>query len=156
LGRCKFTAIRHSNVYGPYDKFDLERSHVYGAMVNKVLNANGTVQVWGTGKARRDLIYIDDLVSFVNAVLERQEKPYELFNCGSETAFSIESIIDCIMEVANKKNLVIVYDRTKQDIPTTVIVDCTKAHELLGWKRTHSLMDGTVKTINWVLQNNVV
>jgi nucleoside-diphosphate-sugar epimerase len=70
LGRTKHTVIRHSNVYGPYDKYDLDHSHMFGATITKVLkNTTGKVVVWGEGKEGRDLIYIDDLVEFVGRAI---------------------------------------------------------------------------------------
>ncbi|HLI20074.1 MAG TPA: NAD-dependent epimerase/dehydratase family protein, partial [Stellaceae bacterium] len=60
LGVTRHTVIRHSNIYGPYDKFDLERSHVFGATVTKVMTAeDGAIQVWGSGEEARDLLYVD-------------------------------------------------------------------------------------------------
>ncbi len=57
LGVTKHTVIRHSNIYGPHDKFDLERSHVFGATVTKVMAAtDGKVTVWGSGEGARDLL----------------------------------------------------------------------------------------------------
>ncbi len=54
IGETKYTAIRHSNIYGPYDKYDLEKSHVFGATVTKVMTAkDGKIVVWGTGPERR-------------------------------------------------------------------------------------------------------
>ena len=52
IGETKFTAIRHSNIYGAHDKFDLERSHVFGATVTKVMTAKDKVTVWGTGEGK--------------------------------------------------------------------------------------------------------
>ena len=66
LGVTKHTVIRHTNVFGPHDKFDLERSHVFGATVTKAMTSTtGAITVWGTGEEARDLIYVDDLVRFV-------------------------------------------------------------------------------------------
>ena len=63
----KYTAIRHSNIYGPHDKYDLERSHVFGATVTKVMSADdGKITVWGTGEEARDLLYVQDLIDFVD------------------------------------------------------------------------------------------
>jgi nucleoside-diphosphate-sugar epimerase len=63
LGRTKHTAIRHSNMYGPYDKYDLERSHMFGATITKVMTStDGKINVWGTGEESRDLLYVEDLV----------------------------------------------------------------------------------------------
>ena len=73
----KTTAIRHSNIYGPYDKYDFERSHVCGATISKVLTSKNDVIVWGTGEEERDLLYIDDLVEFVeSAILNQREKSF--------------------------------------------------------------------------------
>ena len=80
----KTTVIRHTNVYGPNDKFDLEKSHVLGATLRKVKTANDgdILDVWGSGKARRDFLYIDDLADFINKAYLYQKDRYELFNCG--------------------------------------------------------------------------
>ena len=59
LSKTKYTVIRHSNIYGPYDKFDLEKSHVFGATLTKVMNGKERVTVWGTGREGRDLLYIE-------------------------------------------------------------------------------------------------
>ena len=66
LGKTKHTVLRHSNMYGPHDKYDLEKSHVFGATVTKVMNStDGKVNVWGTGEEKRDLLYVGDLVDFI-------------------------------------------------------------------------------------------
>ena len=70
LGVTKFTVIRHSNVYGPYDKFDLEKSHVFGASITKVLkNKDGVFNLWGDGKEGRDLIHVDDLNKLIKILI---------------------------------------------------------------------------------------
>src|SRR3990167_1708261 len=81
ISDTKFTAIRHSNIYGPHDKYDLERSHVFGATITKVMTAKDKIVVWGTGDEERDLLYIDDLVNFVELTLRNQSKKYQLYNC---------------------------------------------------------------------------
>ena len=73
LGRTKHTIIRHSNIYGPYDKYDLERSHVFGATITKVMTAKEKIAVWGTGEEERDLLHVDDLTDFVEKSIEFQE-----------------------------------------------------------------------------------
>ena len=74
LGRNKYTVIRHSNVYGPHDKFSLEKSHVLAGTINKVFSSKKEVTIWGDGKEKRDLIYISDLVDFVNIAIRKQKK----------------------------------------------------------------------------------
>jgi len=152
LGKTKYTAIRHSNIYGPYDKFDLERSHVFGATITKVMTAKKEIIVWGKGHEKRDLLYIDDLVNFVKLVILKQKNNYELLNCGAGYAISIKELVKKIILISNKK-INIKYDITKPTIPTYLSVDCTKAKKLLGWKPTINLEKGIKKTLGWWKKN---
>ena len=148
VGSTKFTAFRHSNVYGPYDKFDLDKCHVVPAFVNKVINATDTLEIWGEGKASRDIIYIDDLIDFIDKCIDNQEAMYELYNCGGGAAYPILDLAKTIMTL-NDKDLKFEFDLTKPDIPTTVILDCAKAKEDLGWSPTTTLEEGLRKTCEW-------
>lgn len=150
----KFTAIRHSNVYGPYDKYDLERSHVFGATVTKVMKANegGDITIWGEGKEKRDFLYIDDLISAVDLCIMKQERGYELLNIGCGKAISISELVKMIIGIS-KKNISIMYDTSKPNIPTELSLDYTKAKELLGWEPNISLEEGISKTIRWYKEN---
>jgi nucleoside-diphosphate-sugar epimerase len=73
IGETKFTAIRHSNIYGPYDKYDLERSHFFGASLTKVMTAKDKISVWGTGEEERDLLHAEDLNNFVDLAIQNQK-----------------------------------------------------------------------------------
>lgn len=152
LGNTKFTAIRHSNVYGPYDKYDLDKCHVVPAFVNKIINSEHTLDVWGDGRASRDIVYIDDLVDMIDKVIENQKTKYELYNCGSGESFSIRELAETIMDVNNKK-LSIVYDSSKPNIPTVVVLDCTKANNELGWFVKTTINEGIMKTSKWYKEN---
>lgn len=151
LGNTKFTAIRHSNVYGPHDKFDLDKCHVLPAFVNKIINSTKTLDVWGDGSAKRDIVFIDDLVDMVDRIIEKQESKYKLYNCGAGKAYSIKELANIIMEV-NGKNLDIEYDLSKPNIPTVLILDCDKAKDELGWEPTTKVVDGIKKTSEWYKQ----
>ena len=153
LGRTKHTVMRHSNMYGPHDKYDLERSHVFGATITKVMtNTNGTINVWGTGEGARDLLHIDDLVSFVDASIEKQTTPYELFNVGLGKATKIIDLIKKIIKHSGK-DLKIEHDLTKPTIPTSLFLDCSKAKEMLGWEPKIQIDDGIQKTLEWYKKN---
>ena len=153
LGKTKYTAIRHSNIYGPYDKFDLERSHVFGATITKVMTAKKEITVWGKGKEKRDLLYVDDLVSFVILVIKKQKNKFELLNCGLGKDISINDLVKKIIKLSKKK-LNIKYDLSKPNIPTYLSVNCDKAQKLLGWKPKTSLDEGIRKTLKWWTKNN--
>ena len=153
LGDTKFTAIRHSNVFGPHDKFDLNRCHLVPAMIRKVAE-DEKIQVNGgkENEPRRDIIYIDDLCSFIDLCIKKQKEKYELINCGYGQAFSVTDIIKLIQEI-NKCNKEIVYNVSKPNIPTTVVLDCNKANSLLGWIPKTKIKDGLKKTLDWFEKN---
>ena len=146
LGNTKFTAIRHSNVYGPYDKFDLDKCHVVPAFINKVINADKVLDVWGDGSAKRDVIYI------IEKIIDKQTAPYELLNCGAGKALSIKELADAIMSV-NSKELTLKYDKTKPNISTVIMLDCDKAKDILGWSPKIGIEEGIKRTSEWYKKN---
>lgn len=152
LGKTKHTVIRHSNVYGPHDKYDLERSHVFGATVTKVMNAKDSITVWGDGKEERDLLYVNDLVSLIDSAIEKQQTPYELVNAGMGKSVPIKDLVSKIIN-ASGKDLEIKYDTTKPSIKTRVALDCSKAYEKFGWQPQTSLDEGIKKTLDWYKSN---
>lgn len=152
IGETKFTTIRHSNVYGPHDKFDLERSHFFGATITKVMLADKEIVVWGSGQEARDLLYVDDLSHFVKLVAERQVECFKLYNCGSGQAIRIKDLVQRIIKVSDKA-LTIRYDHDKPSVDTALALDCTLAYEELGWRAAVSLDEGILRTMNWWKNN---
>jgi nucleoside-diphosphate-sugar epimerase len=148
IGETKFTAIRHSNIYGPHDKFDLERSHVFGATITKVLTAKDKITVWGSGEEERDLLYIDDLTNFVELVIEKQSENYRLYNCGYGKAVAIKDLVNKIVSSSGKA-IKIEHDLSKPTIKTSLFLDCGLAKQELGWQPAATLEDGIAKTISW-------
>ncbi len=148
IGETKYTAIRHSNIYGPHDKFDLERSHVFGATITKVMKADDKISVWGTGEEERDLLHADDLNRFVEAALKNQKEKYRLYNCGLGEAVSIKELVNKIVK-ASGKNLKIEHDLSQPTIKTSLFLDNGLATSELGWKPQVKLDDGIKRTIEW-------
>ena len=148
LGKTKHTVMRHSNMYGPYDKYDLERSHMFGATITKVMTSqNGKVNVWGTGEESRDLLYVDDLVGFVDAAINNQKSDYELFNVGLGKATQVKDVVSKIITHSGK-DLEMVHDLSKPTIPTSLFLNCKKAKDLLDWEPRTTLDEGIKKTIH--------
>lgn len=148
-----YTVIRHSNIYGPHDKFDLERSHVFGASITKVLRAKDKVTIWGSGKEVRDFLYIDDLIDFIERAISLQTLAYGLYNCGSGLPLSIENLVKKIIDISGK-SLELEFDNSAPSIVTNIHLDCRKAFNELGWKPKTSLEDGIQKTIMWWKYNH--
>ena len=157
ISNKKFTIIRHSNVYGPHDKYDLERSHFFGATITKVLNALNknlnSIEVWGDGKEKRDLLYIDDLINFIFKVLSKQKSLFEIFKCGYEKSLSVDNVVRKIIKKSHP-NCRIKFNQSKPSIKTNVVLDCKKAKDLIDWSATTSIDTGIDKTIKW-WKNNV-
>jgi nucleoside-diphosphate-sugar epimerase len=149
FGKTKHTVIRHSNIYGPYDKFDLEKSHVFGATVAKVFNStDGYVNVWGAGEEKRDLLYVEDFLSFIDCAICNQKSFFDIFNVGLGQFISIKDLVDKIIKQGiiplKARN-----DLSKPSIATSICLDCSKAEKILGWKPKYTLDEGIVKTVEW-------
>jgi nucleoside-diphosphate-sugar epimerase len=152
ISPMKTTAIRHSNIYGPHDKFDLERSHVFGATITKAMTAENDLVVWGTGEEERDLLHVSDLVSFVEAAIAHQPDGYRLYNCGGGGKISIKNLVKEVVK-ATGKNLSIKHDLSQPSIPTSLFLDNSLATDELGWHPQVKLEDGIAQTISWWREN---
>ena len=154
LGTTRYTVMRQTNIYGPYDKFDLEKSHVFGATMTKVMTApeSGSVVVWGTGEEERDLLYVDDLVDFVELALKKQSADYTLANVGLGKATSIAQLVKDVVKIS-QRNLGIEYDTSKPTIKTALAVDISRAKFLFGWAPKTDLQTGIKKTMDWWKHN---
>lgn len=153
LNRNKYTVLRHSNIYGPHDKYDLEKSHVFGATITKVMTAkNGKMVIWGSGEEERDLLYITDLINAVELAVERQDTSYELMNIGYGSSISIKNLVEKIIK-ASGRDITMEFDLSKPTIKTKVCLDCSKARKKLGWEPLVSLEEGIEKTIKWYQRN---
>jgi nucleoside-diphosphate-sugar epimerase len=148
LCNTKFSVIRHTNVYGPYDKFDLKRSHVMGATITKVMQSNDSIEVWGTGSEIRDLLYIDDLVELVQLVFQKQKDKFLIFNAGSDQGISVTELVNKVCHAANK-HLKILYRKDKPNLDFSFISDSSKAYQKFGWVAQTSLEVGLNRTIKW-------
>ena len=153
FGKTKHTVIRHSNLYGPHDKYDLEKSHVTGATITKVMTSeDGNVNVWGTGEESRDLLYVEDFISFIEASIDNQQDDYALYNVGLGQAIKIKDLVKKVIQCSGR-DLKIVHDLSKPTVPTSLFLDCAKAKEELSWQPNYTLEQGLLKTIAWYRKN---
>jgi GDP-L-fucose synthase len=153
ISNSRYTVLRHSNIYGPHDKYDLDKSHVFGATITKVLTAkDGKITVWGTGEEERDLLYVSDLVRFVELAIDKQQTGYELYNVGYGSAISVDNLVKKIIEHSGK-DIGIEYDTSRPNIKTKLCLDTSKAKSQLGWHPEVTLDEGIQKTIDWYIKN---
>ena len=152
LSKTKFTIIRHSNIYGPHDKYDLDKSHVFGATITKVMKAKDDLEVWGDGSEIRDFLHVDDLVDFIKKAISKQKTQYEIYNCGSGKAITIKQLCNLIVKIS-KKPLKINFNKNKPTIAFDMFLNCTKAKKELGWEPKIQIESGIKKTISWWTKN---
>jgi len=149
-----YVSLMPTNLYGVRDNFDLKTSHVLPAMIRKFhdakANGNTTVRLWGTGKALREFLFVDDLARAVVFAIENT-LPEFLYNVGSETELSIKELAETIQDIVGHKGD-ISWDRSKPDGTPRKIMDSTKMHDL-GWKHKVSLTEGIKQTYSWFLEH---
>jgi len=135
LGVTRHTVIRHTNVYGPHDKFDLERSHVFrrdGDQGDDQPNRQRH-RVGHRARRRANLIHVDDLVRFVELCLERQREPYRMLHASSGRAIRIKDIVASVV-AASGRDLRIEHDPAGPTIKTSFALDSRLAAEAIGWQ----------------------
>lgn len=153
ISNTKFTVIRHSNIYGPHDKYDLIRSHVFGATISKVMfSEKNFFEVWGDGQERRDLLHVSDLVNFVEIMIKKQTEKFELINVGLGKTISVRDLVKKIVKLSNK-NLKILYNKNKPTIKFNLALNINYAKEKYKWKPKIKLDEGILNTIKWYKKN---
>lgn len=144
-----------SNMYGPEDHFEPERSHALGALIMKFVEAKEknylSVCVWGTGKPVREWLYVDDGASAMIKALDI--KPYNgIINVGVGKGISISDMAKLIKDIVGYKGD-IVFDPTKLDGAPYKTVDGSLGKELLGWQPDTDFKDAVRETIKWYINN---
>src|SRR3989344_5177814 len=139
------------NLYGPGDNFDPKTSHVIPALIKKVTDAQKTgknyIDVWGTGKASREFLYVADCAEGIVLATEKYDKP-DPVNLGANREIKIKDLVKTICKLMDFKGD-IRWDKTKPDGQPRRMVDTTLAKKEFGFKATTSLEDGLEKTIRW-------
>jgi nucleoside-diphosphate-sugar epimerase len=121
-------------------------------MTKVLTNKSGEIVVWGTGEEERDLLYISDLVEFVELALDKQKEQFELVNVGLGSSISINDLVSKIIQKSGK-SIKIKYDVSKPTIKTKLFLDITKAYRIFEWKPQISLEEGIQRTIIWYKNN---
>jgi GDP-L-fucose synthase len=152
---AKFVSVMPTNLYGPNDNFDLESSHVLAALLRKAHEAktrgDKTLEVWGTGEARREFLHVDDLAAACLLLLEKYNSP-EIINIGCGEDITIRELAELISDVIGF-NGGLVWDKTKPDGTPRKLLDVTRIRAL-GWRPAIPLRQGIAQTYQWFLAND--
>ncbi len=149
-----FVSLMPTNLYGPYDNFDLETSHVLPAMIRKFhdskLNGHTPVQLWGSGTPMREFLHVDDMAKGVLFALENVLPEY-LYNVGIGVDLTIKELAETIQKAVGHQGEII-WDASKPDGTPRKLMDNSKM-ENLGWKAEITLEDGIKETYQWFLEH---
>ena len=142
-----------TNLYGPGDKFHPAVSHVIPALIKKCVEAKEAssdhIDVWGTGAASREFLYVDDAAEGVVLAAERYDGP-EPINLGANHELPIKELVELIVEAVGFEGD-IHWDATKPDGQPRRRVDASRAEEWLGFKPRVRFEEGLRATVDWYL-----
>lgn len=148
-----YVSLMPTNLYGYFDNFDLETSHVLPAMLRKFHEAkenNTNVKLWGSGTPMREFLFVDDMAEAVVYALENKLPEY-LYNVGSGKDITIKELAETIQQVTGHQGKII-WDNEKPDGTPRKLMDVSKM-ATLGWEYSTELKEGIEKTYSWFLEN---
>ena len=141
------------NLYGPKDNFDPASSHVIPALIKKCVDAlrsgSPSITVWGTGKATREFLYVEDAAEGIILATEKYDKP-EPVNLGAGFEISIKDLVTIIASLTGFKGEIL-WDATKPDGQPRRCLDTGRAYHEFGFKAATGFEQGLKKTIDWYM-----
>lgn len=139
------------NLYGPGDKFDPKKSHVIAALIKKFFDAKRNnlpeVVVWGTGKATREFLFVEDAADAIILASEKYNKA-DPVNIGSSFEISIKEVAGLIKKIVKFEGNII-WDSSKPDGQPRRKLDTSRAKKEFGFKSKVNFEEGLKKTIKW-------
>jgi GDP-L-fucose synthase len=151
---ASFICAMPTNLYGPHDTFDPERSHVIPALVLKIHEAKEqllpSISLWGSGKAMREFLHADDLAAAL-LLLMKNYNAQEIINVGSGSEITISKLAALIAEIVGFDGRII-FDQRNPDGTPRKILDSSKINQL-DWRARISLQDGLAQAYEWYLEN---
>jgi len=159
--RTDFRSVMPTNLYGINDNFHPENSHVIPALMSRFheakINNDAEVVVWGTGKAMREFLYVDDMAEASLFVLELDEKTYKAntkpmlsqINVGTGKDVTIREMAETMKQVVGYEGN-LTFDTTKPDGSPRKLIDVSRLSNM-GWKYSIDLEEGLKKTYKWYL-----
>ncbi len=143
-----------ANLYGPGDNFDEATSHVIPALIRRFIEAKRkglpSVTVWGTGKASREFLYVEDCARAIVAAAQNYNDP-EPVNIGTGREITIADLVEKIKATTGFTGT-IAWDTTKPDGQPRRVLDTTRAHSAFGFEAVVDLDEGMRRTVDWFTQ----
>jgi len=162
-----YLTLMQCNLYGPNDNFDNKNSHFLPSLIKKVIEnkqkGNKSIEIWGTGKPKREVMHVDDLAEAISFILKKKIKndvkllklikKSSIINVGSGNEHSIESFANIICKILNNKNK-LSFNKNYPDGTMRKSLDSSLINNL-GWKAKIKITSGLSETINWYKKNRL-
>ena len=144
----KVCVVRPANIYGEFDDFEWETSHVIPALIRKVVERHSPVEVWGDGKDLKEFIYVQD---FIDGMLLAMEKidGFEPINIAAGNPTTVKEIIQALLEIDGYDQARVEFDTSKPTMIPKRLIDPSRAETLLGFRPATSIEEGLRKTVAW-------
>jgi len=150
----EYISLMPTNLYGYFDNFDLQSSHVLPAMLRKFheakINKHSDVTLWGSGTPMREFLFVEDLAAAVVYALENN-LPEHLYNIGTGKDITIKELADTIQKITGHRGNIL-WDDSKPDGTPRKFMDISKMKDI-GWEYSTELEEGIEKTYQWFLDN---
>jgi len=144
--QCNFLSLQPTNLYGIKDNFNIKSGHVIPALINKFhegkIKNKKYVEVWGSGKVKREFLFVDDLADAIEFLMRKKTK-HNVINVGSGEEVTIKNLSKLIASVIGYKGKII-FNRNYPDGTPRKIVD-TSILSKMGWRHKTKLRDGLIK-----------
>ena len=150
----EYVSLMPTNLYGSFDNFDLQSSHVLPAMLRKFheakINNHSDVSLWGSGTPMREFLFVDDMAEAVVYALENKLPEY-LYNIGTGKDITIKELAETIKKITGHQGKIL-WDANKPDGTPRKLMDVSKMKQS-GWEYSTELEEGIKKTYQWFLNN---
>lgn len=150
----KAISVMPTNLYGPNDNFDPEKSHAFAALIRRISEAKekklSEIVNWGTGSPKREFMHSDDLASACIFLMNNYDDS-EIVNIGTGEDISIKDLVLMMKDIIGYTGD-IVWDSSKPDGTPRKVMDVSKIHNL-GWKHSIDLKDGVKLAFDWYQSN---
>jgi len=163
--KTNYFTLMPCNMYGPYDNFEIKSSHFIPALINKFCTANRknmkNVEIWGSGKAKREIMHVDDLASAIFFMLNKVEKKDKKImavlkknfhiNIGANKEYTIKQYANMIGKLFKKK-INLKFNKSYPDGTPRKLLDSSIIYSM-GWKPIISIEKGLRETLKWYKEN---
>jgi GDP-L-fucose synthase len=153
LNKMVTVIVRPGNLYGPFDKFDPEKSKVIPSLIKKVVERQSPLEVWGDGNDLKDFLYIDDFIDALVNIINKVNS-HDIFNIASGNGVTIKEVLSLILKLENCNNLKISFNNLMPTMIPKRLINIEKAKKILNFLPKVSLEEGLGKTISWYKNND--